>query len=272
MHREGLSLRHRTSICQKIPANFQEKLLNFQRYIIQLRKKQNYVFKHIGNAGEMAVYFGMPQNYTVDAKCAKEIKIRSTGYEKQLVMVMLCITADGHKLPPYVILNRKTIPKNEMFAKDVIVRAQKNGWMTVDLVEDWVKNVWERYPGALQNPPSTLVLDAFHGHLPEELKVKLESKNCDLVVTPDGMTSQLKPLDVSVNKPFKDYLRKEYEAWLLSENLPLVPSGKINRASASKLAKWVLATWKKIAGKTVEQSFKKCGITNTLDSTEEDIL
>jgi hypothetical protein len=72
------------------------------------------------------VYFEMPRDYTVDAKGAKEVKIRSTGYEKQCVTVMLCITADGHKLPPYIIiLSRKTIPKNEMFPKDVIVHAQK---------------------------------------------------------------------------------------------------------------------------------------------------
>jgi hypothetical protein len=41
----------------------------------------------------------MPQNYTVDAKGAKEVKIRSKNCEKQNVMVILCITADGHKLP-----------------------------------------------------------------------------------------------------------------------------------------------------------------------------
>jgi hypothetical protein len=55
------------------------------------------------------------------------------------------------------------------------------------------------------------------------------------------MTSQLQPPDVSVNKPFKYYLRKEYEAWLLPENLPLTPSGKFRGAFASNLAKWVSA-------------------------------
>jgi hypothetical protein len=43
-------------------------------------------------------------------------------------------------------------------------------------------------------------------------------------VIPDGMTSRLQTLDVSVNKPFK-----EYEASLLSENLPLTSSAKIER-------------------------------------------
>jgi hypothetical protein len=61
-------------------------------------------------------------------------------------------------------------------------------------------------------------------------------KNCDLVVVPGDMTSQLQPLYFSVNRPFKDYLRKEYKTWLLSENLPVIPSGKIKKASASDLA------------------------------------
>lgn len=34
MRREGLSLSHRTSICQKIPALYKEKLLNFKQYVI----------------------------------------------------------------------------------------------------------------------------------------------------------------------------------------------------------------------------------------------
>jgi hypothetical protein len=63
-------------------------------------------------------------------------------------------------------------------------------------VKDWVRNVWERHPGALRNPPSLLVLDTFRGHLSEELKVKLERKNCDLVVILGGMTSQLQTLDI----------------------------------------------------------------------------
>jgi hypothetical protein len=37
---------------------------------------------------------------------------------------MLCTTTNGNELPPYVILNRKTVPK-ENVCKDVIVQAQK---------------------------------------------------------------------------------------------------------------------------------------------------
>jgi hypothetical protein len=41
----------------------------------------------------------------------------------------------GNKLPPYVMLNRRTVPK-EIFCKDIIVWAQKNAWITSELMED----------------------------------------------------------------------------------------------------------------------------------------
>jgi hypothetical protein len=55
-------------------------------------------------------------------------------------------------------------------------------------------------------------------------------------VIPDGTNSQIQSLHVSVYKPLKDYLRKEYKAYLIRGNLPQTPSGKIKGGSASKLA------------------------------------
>jgi hypothetical protein len=59
---------------------------------------------------------------------------------------------------------------------------------------------------------------------------------------------------------------------LLSENLLLIPSGNIKKAYASELAEFVSEAWKKMAGKTVEQSFRKCRITNLLHGKEKDIV
>jgi hypothetical protein len=105
-------------------------------------------------------------------------------------------------------------------------------------MEVLVKYVWERILGS---PSSMLVLGAFPGHLPEELKVKLQRRTCDLFVFPGEIISQLQPLDSLAINQLKVYLRMKYEIWLLPENLLLTRSGKIKRASASKLAKWVSA-------------------------------
>ena len=113
--------------------------------------------------------------------------------------MMLCITADGHKLPPFVIFKRKTIPKKEKFSNDDIVRVQEKGWMTTDLMIDWINLVWSRWPDFSRQSSSMLVLDAFKGHLTNPVKTLLKAVKSDLVVIPGGMTSQLQPLDVSVN-------------------------------------------------------------------------
>jgi hypothetical protein len=57
MCREGLSLIHRTPTYHKIPADFQEKLLNLQRYVIQLKTKRELRVSEHRSADELAVYF-----------------------------------------------------------------------------------------------------------------------------------------------------------------------------------------------------------------------
>jgi len=117
-----------------------------------------------------------------------------------------------------------------------------------------------------------LILDAFKGHTTDSVKRKLAEINSELVVIPGGMTSQLQPLDVSVNTPFKGLVRAQYEKWIISDNLPLTKSGKIKKAPVSEIAKWVSNAWKEVSLVIVEKSFKKCCVTNAADGSEDDLL
>lgn len=272
MKRQGLSLRRRTSLAQRLPRDFEEKLLSFQRHIITLRKKHNYELKDIANADQTPVFFDMPSNLTVNKKGEKSIIIKTTGNERARLTVMLCVTGDGNKLPPYVILKRKTLPK-ETLPPGIIFRVQEKGWMTEDLVLDWLRVVWARRPGCLKSPRSMLVLDAFRGHLTTRVKSYLKNHtNSDLVIIPGGMTSKLQVLDVAVNKLFKDNLRKQYNAWLLGGDHPLTPTGKIKKPSIVTIAEWIKTSWEKIPSETIIKGFKRCCITNNLDGSEDDVL
>ncbi|KAJ4446805.1 hypothetical protein ANN_13503 [Periplaneta americana] len=207
----------------------------------------------IGNADETPVFWDMPSNMTVDNKGAKSISLRTTGNEKQRITVMLAVTADGGKLPPYVILKRKTMPKQNL-PKGLVIRCQEKGWMTTELMMYWLAMVWNRRPGVLLCKRAMLVLDAFKGHLTLEVKKKITALKTDLVIIPGGMTSKLQVLDVVVNKPFKDQLRKQYSDWLLEGGHAFTPSGKIKKLSVSLIC------------------FKKCCVSNALDGSEDDVL
>lgn len=188
------------------------------------------------------------------------------------VTVMLSCTADGRKLPPYVVFKRKTLPKGEKFPKNVVIRCQDKGWMDESLVLDWIKSVWCRRPGALLGFPSMLVLDAFRCHLADSVKRLLRDSRTELVVIPGGMTSQLQPLDVCINKPFKDHIRRLYMEWMRSGEPEVTPAGRLKRTSPAMLCAWIAEAWACIPEALVCRAFKKCSISNALDGTEDEVL
>jgi hypothetical protein len=87
------------------------------------------------NADRTVVFSEMPHNYAINFKGEKQVAMKITGFKKLCVTATLCIITNGSKLPPYVILNGKTKPK-ENICKNVIVQAQKNAWTTLELMED----------------------------------------------------------------------------------------------------------------------------------------
>ena len=45
-----------------------------------------------------------------------------------------------------------------------------------------------------------------------------KQKNTDIAVIPGGLTSVLQPLDVSLNKPFKDNVRTLWMEWMAGDH------------------------------------------------------
>lgn len=64
-----------------------------------MRHEHNYMLSEIANADQTPVWFDCPENCTVELKGKKSVSVRTTGAERQRCTVMLCVTADGRKLP-----------------------------------------------------------------------------------------------------------------------------------------------------------------------------
>ena len=65
------------------------------------------------------------------------------GHEKKRLTVNLCVLKDGTELPPFVILNRKTLPKTCIPKSKLVVVANEPGWMNHETLEIWIKKVWK---------------------------------------------------------------------------------------------------------------------------------
>jgi len=58
-----------------------------------------------------------------------------------------------------------------------------------------------------------LIFDNFKAQCTEELLKLLDSNKIDVVLIPPNCTDRLQPLDVSVNKAAKEFLRKRFHEW-----------------------------------------------------------
>jgi hypothetical protein len=139
LKRHGFALRHKTKIGQKLPAHLDDKLLEFQRFIIEKRKKFEYELFEIGNMDETPVFFDMVGNLTIEERDAKTVQIQTTGNEKNHFTCVLTVLADGIKLPSIVIFKGKKIPKN--LPSEIIVLMHPKGWMDESGMKTWFDKV-----------------------------------------------------------------------------------------------------------------------------------
>ncbi|CAB4412953.1 unnamed protein product [Rhizophagus irregularis] len=177
-----------------------------------------------------------------------------TGNENNRFTVVLTCAADGTRLPPICIF-------------------KESGWMNVELMKRYIDYLnCMRSSNSQSRFPAMMVFDSFRGHLEESVKEKFNQSNIDLAVIPGGLTSKCQPLDVAINKPFKDNLRKEWHFWISNGGAGYTEAGNLRRAKISDVCGWVKRAWESISDDIIVYSFKKCGISNALDGSEDDAI
>ncbi|CAG8447994.1 9949_t:CDS:2 [Diversispora eburnea] len=162
---------------------------------------------------ETPIFFDMVGNTTIEVKGSKTVEIRSTENNKNRFTCVLTVLADGTKLPPMVIFKGKCLPPN--------------------LPSEIIKK-------------SLLVLDSFKAHKTPQIKLAFKDENSNLAVTPGRLTSIVQPLDVCLNKPFKDRLRVKWCQWMAVGNFDLTKGGNIKKPGYNVICNWILEAWDSI--------------------------
>ena len=65
-------------------------------------------------------------------------------------------------------------------------------------------------------------------------------------------------------------MKKEWTLCLQSAGSDLTPTGRIKEASIAQVCDWILRSWNGVEKEVVVKSFKKWGISNIMDGTEDD--
>ena len=138
-----------------------------------------------------------------------------------------------------VIFKRKRMPKDPISA-GIVLHYHEHRWMDEEGMKLWVRKVWCTRPGGLLKKPSLLVYDSFRGHLVPSVQKRIAEANRDTCVIPGGLTSQLQPLDVCLNKPFKQRVRMKWTEWLMDKDKhSFTLSGYMRMPNITTVCTWV---------------------------------
>ena len=119
-----------------------------------------------------------------------------------------------------------------------------------------------------------LVADVHRAQQTNEVKKLLQKKKTLLINVPPGCTSRVQLLDVSVNKPFKNAVKIQFEKHL-QENLTMYSEGKISASERRVLlTTWVGNACDEVCSnkEMLQRSFKKCGINIKEDASENELV
>jgi hypothetical protein len=257
--RHDIVSRRVTGCVQKLPTHFEPAIKAYLQLLRETREKHHLPEDvRIWNFDETPLYFDMPLATTLDFKGTKRVVVCKALSARKRFTAGLTVSSRGDKLPPFLIFPGKR-GNIEHDSTTVVCVKQEKGFMNVTLFRDWIEKVFAPIRSQT-SPKEILLLDAFTAHCDKAALARLRALRLIPVFIPGGCTAFLQPLDVSVNKPFKDRFRSHYRTWMLDEKShTFTGKGAMRAATPDEVQKWVVNSWSQIPATTISKGFVSAG-------------
>ena len=165
---------------------------------------------------------------------------KSTNDTKRATFAMT-VTASEKILKPRIIFkgarNGRIVQREfPSYDNDMIYLCQANAWMGEDAMIVWVDQVLR--PHIESAPPGVLpiiFLDSYHCHMMASVVCKIQDLGVEVEHIPGGCTALCQPVDIGINKPFKNRLRNQWEGWMIKEGLA---NGTASPPTREDIVRW----------------------------------
>jgi DDE superfamily endonuclease len=102
----------------------------------------------------------------------------------------------------------------------MIYSCQPNAWMDDEVMLLWVDTVLSPYVAAAPDDVlPILLLDSYRCHMMASVVTRNQELGIEVENIPGGCTSLCQPVDIGINKPFKNRIRDQWEQWMIDEGL-----------------------------------------------------
>lgn len=226
--------------------------------------------------------------WTMNRAGEKVIAIANSDDKRQITAVFAA-TMTGEYLPPQVIYKGKTVRCHPKVAapKGWDIWHSDNHWSNEETMKRYIEKIIVPFivqkKQSLNLPtsqPALAIFDCFRGQTTPNILSLLEKNNIVVVQVPANCTDKLQPMDISINKPVKDEMKKRFQSWYAAEvqkQLKEVPLGevKVDVAAAAiktKSANWIISAWQALEGRpeVAINGFKKAGIYDAVTEVTKD--
>jgi hypothetical protein len=290
MNRMGMVNRKATTSKPKYsPVEFESRKRSYLHAIVGMISTHAIPAELVVNWDQTGINLVPTSDYTVEERSAKRVKVNGLG-DKRQVTATFAATMSGEFLPMQILYGGKTERVHPKFKlpDDFDVWHSPNHWsnqelclrFVIKIIIPYVKKVKEEK--GIPNQSALAIFDAFSGHQSEALNEVLEENQILIVKVPSGCTDELQPLDLSVNKSCKSYLRSKFSTWYASEVEKQLAIGieaknvKVDsRMQVIKelSAQWLLGFYDYMASRKeiVVNGFKEAGILAALEGQIETV-
>ena len=124
-----------------------------------------------------------------------------------------------------------------------------------------------------------VIIDNFKGQITDSVNSLLEANNIQVALLPANATDLLQPMDIAVNKPAKDVLKRRFEQWYSDEvtkqlegiedieSIEVQPVDMCSAAMKVLTAKWLVEMGEYLSEnpQIVVNGFRHAGISAALD-------
>ena len=197
----------------------------FLNEIIAIVEMEEVLIEMIFNWDQTGLNLVPVSTWTMATTGSKRVEIHGLS-DKQQITGVFCGTLMGDFLPPQLICGGKT-PRclcAYSFPSDWNITYSPNHWSNETTMITYIEEIIVPYVNKVRDDlglscqhSALAIFDHFRGQLTPKVTECLEEHNIHSVLVPSCCTDRLQPLDLSVNKAAKSFLRSEFQSWYAEE-------------------------------------------------------
>ncbi|KAL4477044.1 hypothetical protein ABPG72_015357 [Tetrahymena utriculariae] len=252
LKRNNLSIRRITS--SKVVVPDKQVVIKFISKMSELIESNEYDFEHIINFDEIGIFKDDCGTQSIAFRGDKSVQVKTSGNDKTMYSIGLAISYEGSKLKQSVVWpskGKKKIFKNEIPESIQIIYRDKGSWFDQNVFKQWIKHNLSEYAKQLpSHKKGLLLIDNHKSHNYADLMDDLKKINYDLEKLPSNTTDQLQPLDLSLNKIFRQKYRDLWE----EKQIEVEDETKVKKITHDEFLQMIDSVW----GSIEQESIQNC--------------